>query len=343
MQAMRLSCIMLLVLATLPLSAETWDLSTIDDAGIVGQHAAIATYFGTTHVVYYDATNGDLKYAVTGDDKDWKIETVDSAGNVGEWAAIAVDVKGVVHISYYDATNSDLKYGMKAAGAAWKLEVVDSGNVGMYSSIAVDSSYFVYISYMEMAGDNLKCVRGQAGNWMPMLTDISSSVGWGSSMAVDPNKRGHISYNDDINHRLRYATNANGSFDVAVLDPIDVGVPTAIAVDAFGVVHIAYLVNGQLHYAHNLPGVFLSETVDASIGPEEWDLSITTTADGRPIITYHDGEQGMLKLARKNEEWTWTKDTLDKWGRFNSVCVDKKGRIRIAYFGVEGDLHYAIN
>jgi len=339
---MRVSAIALaLVFLAGSLSAETWDLSTIDDAGIVGQHASIAIRWGRTHVAYYDMTNQDLKYAVSDDDKTWKIEVVDSNGNVGEYASICVDIKGVPHISYYDGTNHDLKYATKA-GSTWKTDVVDAGFAGMYSSIAVDSSYGVYISYLSMAGYDLKCVYGVPGNWTTMITDFTGSVGWGSSIAVDGKDRAHISYNDNAANTLRYATNANGSFDVTYLDPTEVAPPTAIAVDPMGVVHIAFLANGTLRYTHNGSSGFVTETVDDSIGPEEYDLSIATFEDGRPVITYYDATHTELRLARKNEEWAWTINVIDQGGTYNAVCVDEDGRIRIAYFNFAA-LRYAIN
>src|SRR5690242_21778936 len=123
MPAMRLSCFIAAFLIAASLSAETWDLSTIDSAAKTGQYAAIGTRFGRTHVAYYDAAKQDLKYAFTDDDKTWKIDIVDSLGDVGQFAAIAVDLKGFPHISYYDATNHRLKYAVKIAGT-WTINVV---------------------------------------------------------------------------------------------------------------------------------------------------------------------------------------------------------------------------
>jgi len=338
---MRIPVIALVCLAALPLFAETWELSTIDDLGDVGRYAAIGTFYGKTHVAYYDLTSQDLKYAFSDDDKTWKTEVVDANGDVGEYASIAVDLKGIPHISYYDATNHDLKYAVKS-GSTWKIDIVDAGFAGTYSAIAVDSSHVAYISYLSTAGYNLKCAYGKPGNWTTVIVDGIGSVGWGSSIALDKTGSAHISYNDNAANTLRYATNPSGSFDVTYLAPTDVAPPTAIAVDPLGVVHIAFLANGGLRYTHNASGTFVTETVDDSIGPEEYDVSIATFEDGRPVITYYVATHTELRLARKNEEWAWTIKVIDKGGPYNAVCVDKDGRIRIAYFNFS-DLRYAIN
>jgi len=341
MPAMRLSSFVLAaVLAAASLSAETWDLSTIDNAAKTGQYASIGTRFGRTHVAYYDASKQDLKYAFTDDDKNWKIEIVDSNGDVGQYASIAVDLKGFPHISYYDATNHDLKYAVKI-GTTWTINVVDAGFAGQFTSIAVDAEHRVYISYLDMANWDLKYAYGKAGNWFITLIDAAGPVGFGSSIALDAKEQIHISYNDDAANKVRYATNVGGVFSTTTLTPTSVAQPTAIAVDALGVVHIAILSNGLLVHLDNASGNFVPETVD-EVGPEEYDLSMATTDDGRALITYYHPEKAELRLARKQQGGTWTIDHLDAGGTYNAVCIDKDGRIRIAHYGSDS-LRFAIN
>ncbi len=87
------------------------------------------------HVCYYDATNGNLKYAHYDGDA-WTIETVDSIGIVGESCSITLDHRGVPIISYYDSTNNDLKVAIRGYGRWTTFRVDTAGIVGTFSTIA---------------------------------------------------------------------------------------------------------------------------------------------------------------------------------------------------------------
>ncbi len=60
--------------------------------GDVGQYSRLThDPDGGQHVVYYDATYGDLKYAHRrGNGYAWTIEAVDTDGDVGRWCSLAV-------------------------------------------------------------------------------------------------------------------------------------------------------------------------------------------------------------------------------------------------------------
>lgn len=88
-----------------------WFPELIDNTPGVGQYGS--QELGSTHVSYYDAPNGDLKWGYSEDYLGWHTEEVDTAGDVGRHTCIDLTHKGDLdfpHISYYDATNGDLKY-----------------------------------------------------------------------------------------------------------------------------------------------------------------------------------------------------------------------------------------
>ena len=120
----------------------------------VGQYTSIALDTSdNAYISYYDATNGDLKYA-TNARGSWTTTTVDSNGNVGQYTSIALGTSGNVHISYYDATNKFLKYANNTSGT-WTTTTIDNnGDVGKYSSITLDSSDKVHITYIHSLPTN---------------------------------------------------------------------------------------------------------------------------------------------------------------------------------------------
>jgi hypothetical protein len=89
-----------------------WSVELVDGDGDVGSSCDLAIGVdGTLHIAYYDATHGDLKYAMQPPGAtQWTIQVVASEGDVGSSVGIAVDAKRNVHIAFYDRSNGDLEY-----------------------------------------------------------------------------------------------------------------------------------------------------------------------------------------------------------------------------------------
>jgi hypothetical protein len=164
-----------------------WDIQTVDSSVYVLLYfysivnTSVATDSNNkVHISYYDATNGNLKYA-TNASGSWVIQTVDSAGDVGGYTSIATDSNNKVHISYYDATNHDLKYTTNASGS-WITQTVDSaGDVGINTSIATDSNNKVHISYYDATNGDLKYATNDVPDTTAPTTTASPAGGTYSS------------------------------------------------------------------------------------------------------------------------------------------------------------------
>lgn len=125
-----------------------------DPSGDVGRDPDI--YFHQphqkAHICYYDAANGDLKYATAFGDI--TVSTIDSIGDVGQNCSIGVNSSGHVYISYYDATNQDLKLAQNTGlGTAFTIRTIDStGNQGKWSSLLIDPDDALHIAYFSAGG-----------------------------------------------------------------------------------------------------------------------------------------------------------------------------------------------
>jgi hypothetical protein len=82
------------------------DVETTND---VGTYCSLKFFSGTPKISYYDATNGDLRFA-SKLYPHWSIAPVDSTGNVGQYTSLDSDGSGNASIAYYDVTNTNPKW-----------------------------------------------------------------------------------------------------------------------------------------------------------------------------------------------------------------------------------------
>lgn len=283
------------------LSSGSFWFSNVDDTGNVGQYSSIAVYSSTSStdwkvgIAYYDATNGDLKYAenTAWGGYSWAISTVDTGNPIfvydGRYTSLVFDSSGTPHVSYYTRValgDDGLKYahyigsggncGSGAAAGKWQCDVIDSGDrVGTYTSIDL---YGVnerpHIAYHDAGGDKLKYAVYNPAYTFGCSTGIS---GW-SCFEIDSSVAGPVS---------------------ADADP------------ASGDMHIAYVTAGdELYYAVPVSsggncGPSNSwrcrEIEDVGTSADARGVSLVIDDGGYPVIAYQDISSGSiesLKVAR---------------------------------------------
>lgn len=103
----------------------SYELSTVDETGDVGQWPSIGMDGSTLWIAYQDVGNQDLKVAY-GTPGNFTIETVDTGDHVGADSALFVD-SGAVGILYFDGFNNDLKLARRGDGT-WTTETVSGAN-----------------------------------------------------------------------------------------------------------------------------------------------------------------------------------------------------------------------
>jgi hypothetical protein len=149
---------------------------------------------------------------------------------------------------------------------------------------------------------------------------------------LDNNDKLHTAYYDKVGKRLRYATNASGSWKAETVDQssADVGQWPAVAVDGKGQPHVAYLdaASGTLkHAVKGLTGWSVSTVSGSAAGHTSIDVD---TSGGFHVSFLR---QGTLWYATgKPKSWTLVQvDKTPNTGLMSSLAVDKAGKVHIAH------------
>ncbi len=267
----------------------------------VGLYAKMALdSFSRPHVVYYDAKNGDLKYAFRNVTGGWQVTLVDSGGpggnDVGTYCSLALNALNEPRISYYDATAKHLKYAALSFGV-WSAEIVDSsGQVGSHTSISLDpQTGLARVAYRDSFNRSLKFASFDGNNWSKLVVDASDDTGYSPSMVIDTLGNAHIVYQ------------------------LYNGVASAVI------------------YAIQSGNVFYTKTVASSTTPDTGfvpSLALTTT--GNPFIAFNDIKTHSLIFTLYNGQ-QWLTSTLDSAAVGSYISLDLFNNVPgIAYWSFTG-------
>jgi hypothetical protein len=339
-----------------------WSHEIVDSIDEAGRYTSIAVdKDDVVHVSYNvqaagaSTTDYFLKHA-QGTPGAWTTEVVDGSGSAGTYTSIDVDDADVLHISYHawflddsDPFQPEYTAYLKHASGSfgnWSRETIGSGgedDIGKFTSIAAAGSGLnlqLHISYL---GSDKQLRYADYGlhfpnptpNWRKGLVDEVAVIGKYTSIDVDANDKIHISYVDDTKHKLKYATNASGSWGTPeVIDNINALIgATSIGVFTDGTVNMSYFSGGeQLKFASNDPPPWTIETADSGTTVGRYS-ALTLDNDGYAHIAYWDEDNGDLRYAT-NASGSWQWETVDDEGyvgKYPSIALDTAGKVHIAY------------
>lgn len=294
------------------------------------------------YIAYYDAVNGDLKYAYRGlgtTGNWWRKPslTFDSSGDVGRYVStgeIAAS-SGKSYIVYYDSTNRDLKCVFKPIkttnnGYRWNIPIIldSAADVGRYTSMVLDSLQHPHVAYYDATNGDLKYIEKVSAIWTaPLTIDSSGDVGQYTSISVDSKKYSHIAYYDATKGDLKYIcwTDKGWSTPVVIDSAGDVGQYASLKVDSADGIHIAYYdaANGNLKYLYkSAAGNWSTSLVIDSAGDVGQYASLDTDSLNYPHIAYYDTVNGDLKYVHKTDAgWSIPViiDSSDDVGQYASL------------------------
>ncbi|HOX46145.1 MAG TPA: hypothetical protein PK668_21255 [Myxococcota bacterium] len=314
-----------------------------DDVGLDTDLAVGAD--GFARIAYFDATHGDLKFAVQ-DAAGWTVQVVDEAGVTGRYASLRLGPDGrpiVAYMSVLDGSTAALKVAWAnnpapVSAADWTFYTLDSMQVACQPASCAEGLVCLGDSGLcESPDDPANCAAGCAAEEVcvaatcrplgvaPTLDDLPPGVGLFASLALFSDGSPAVAYYDSVNGNLKLAlwNGGAGAFDPPALldgqdgggnDTGDVGADSSLAIGADDSLHLVYqdALLGQLRYLSLAGGVM--ELVDQG----------ARDADGNPTDP-----------ASAVGEFHWV-------GNFARLVVDPLGNARVAYQdGTSLDLVYA--
>ena len=281
------------------------------------------------------------------------LNTPDNTADVGQSTSIAIGADGFPVISYYDVSNTALKVAkcLDPACAAATLNTPDNtADVGQSTSIAIGADGFPVISYYDVSNTALKvakCLDPACAAATLNTPDNTANVGGFTSIAIGADGFPVISYFDLTNTTLKVAKCQDPACAAATLNTPDntaaVGQYTSIAIGADGFPVISYrdLSNTALKVAKCgdaacTPAAVILNTPDNTADVGQY-TSIAIGADGFPVISYYDGTNTALKVAKCQDPAcaTATLNTPDNTayvGLYTSIAIGADGFPVISYW-----------
>ena len=221
--------------------------------------------------------------------------------------------------------------------------------VGRHLSLAVSAVAVQHVAHYGGANGNLLYTKNTGGVVLPFSTVDTGPTGTqdvgadGTGVALDGSGKVHLVAHDATNGKLRYVTDASGSFVATTLDPAGFnGAAPRIAISpADGSIHVLYLDDlagsDNLRHASRTPPSAtwtFEDILPSATTLVSWSLAID--ASGALHVSYAHTDDGLtyeLVHGKKiGSAWAFTPVTnVGRPGR-NSLALDASGAPHITYY-----------
>jgi len=275
----------------------TWaNIQTIDTSGNdVGSYVSLAlSSTGKPAVAYFDATNGDLRYAGY-NGASWDITTVDSKQSVGLYPSLVFDKAGRPTIAYYRKTSGDLR--LAVLKGSWTINDLDTNNDSGRSVVLVKKGDgYVAAAYENTTTGFLKFAEQSAKGWSFATIDATTLGVSFISLGFDPANRASVSYYDAHPGNLKYGAKKNGKWNLnTVAKSGAVGLYTKLLFNSNGTANIFYYdrTKDVLMQATGTLGAFSTTQLESAGG--KYANADASPTSGKISYTFYDNAtKGLL-------------------------------------------------
>ncbi|HYO10740.1 MAG TPA: choice-of-anchor D domain-containing protein [Tepidisphaeraceae bacterium] len=253
--------------------------------------------------------------------------------------------------SYYKVTAVDLSQNESAAAATSAFRP-DLGKNGNANDMAYDKQGNLHFAYYDAVAKNVRyAVRSaSSGTWSAVQTvdTTGDDVGGWLSIALDSSDKVGIAYFDGSRGDLRYATLANGAWDITTVDSKNsTGLFPSLKFDKSDRPAIAYYkkTTGDLRLAQwNGTGWAITDVATADDAGRSASLAMQPS--GLWAIAYENSSRGLIQYAYQTGATTWATNTTDASTAgmsYISLAFDTSGRASVSYQETGlGDLKFAV-
>jgi hypothetical protein len=226
----------------------------------------------------------------------------------------------------------------------WQTIVIASGGTYTDVRMALGPAGEPHLVYFDGPhGEVVHATQPKGGAWSFETTTKGAVADRNPVLAVDAAGHVHVAYyggnpQNTLTADLRYLTNASGAWVSETVDSVaDMRDEPSIAVDAAGVVHLAYVESGssQLRYARREKGAWTKEVVDSAGAPGD-ECQIDVHDPAGPSVLYNLPFDDLRFSVRGPNGWKAQSEPHLGWpGIGLSIGFDGAGHRHYAHWDLQ--------
>ena len=303
--------------APIPALTSTWQITTVDDSGSLGDGNSIAIApNGYPHISYYDDSNYSVKHAYQ-DEAGWHVQVImlqDDYYSYSGSTSIAIDQDGFAHVSFQNPNPAALMYAEQDDLGWTVITVTLETDMGFFTSLALDRDGNAHIAFSSGNYPNgtLQFASQVGNSWQIETVESTSVEGTQRSLALASDGTPHISYQKE--DALWYATRDTEGWHLQQIAGggwgIETGSGSSLALDSQGNPHIVHnyynsdSASSSLLYEYQDAQGWHRETVDDHINTSGI-TSIALDSEDNPHVSYFFGwpNTGLAYAYRSSAGW----------------------------------------